>query len=132
MVKTIVHKVKFKAPPARLFDIYMDSKKHGAATGSTAKIGRAPGSPMQAWDGFITGTILATVPKTLIAQTWRGSDWKAHDPDSFLILHFEKGKGGGSLLTMVHAGVPDDQRDALDEGWSESYWEPWKAYLGEK
>lgn len=131
MVKTIVHKVKFKAAPEKLFDTYMDSKKHGAATGSTAKLGKAPGSSMEAWDGYITGKILATVPKSFVAQTWRAADWKDSDPDSFLILHFEKRKGG-SLLTMVHAGVPDDQREALDDGWKENYWEPWTAYLGEK
>ena len=44
---------------------------------------------------------------------------------------FEKAKGG-SLVTMVHAGVPDDQADALDDGWKENYWDPWKAYLGER
>ena len=131
MVKTLVQKVKFKAAPAKLFEIYMDSRKHGAATGSTAKVGKAPGSPMEAWDGYITGKLLATVPKSLIAQTWRASDWNDSDPDSFLILHFEKTQGG-SLLTMVHAGVPDDQEEALDDGWRENYWEPWKAYLGEK
>ncbi len=131
MVKTIVHKVKFKAAPAKLYDIYMDSKRHSAATGSPAKISKGPGSAMSAWDGFIAGRVLATVPKTFIAQTWRGSDWKASDPDSFLILHFEKTKGG-SLVTMVHAGVPDDQEEALGEGWHENYWAPWRTYLGER
>lgn len=130
MVKTIVHKVKFKAAPSKLYDTYMDSKRHAAAVGSTAKVGKTPGSPMQAWDGYITGTILATVPKTFIAQTWRASDWDDGDPDSFLILHFEKTKGG-SLLTMIHAGVPDEHEESLDEGWTENYWEPWKAYLEE-
>jgi activator of HSP90 ATPase len=131
MVKTIVQQVKFKVGPEKLFDIYLDSKKHGAATGSKAKVSKKPGSDFMAWDGFITGKLLSTVPKTFIAQTWRGSDWKKSDPDSFLILHFEKAKGG-SLLTMVHAGVPDDQYEDLNNGWNESYWEPWKAYLAEK
>ena len=131
MVKTIIQKVKFKTAPEKLFEIYMDSKKHGAAIGSVAKVGKAPGSEFMAWDGFITGTMLATSPKTLVVQTWRGSDWKRTDPDSVLTLHFDKAKGG-SLLTMVHAGVPDDQFEALSDGWKESYWDPWKAYLGEK
>ncbi len=131
MVKTIVQQVKFKAAPQKLYDIYMDSKKHAAAIGSTAKVGKQPGSEFMAWDGFITGKLLASVPKGFIAQTWRGSDWKKGDPDSFLILHFEKAESG-SLLTMVHAGVPDNQYEALDDGWRESYWEPWKAYLAKR
>lgn len=131
MVKTIVQQVKFKAAPEELYDLYMDSKRHGAATGSTAKVSKKPGSDFMAWDGYITGKLLATVPKTLVAQTWRASDWREDDPDSFLILHFERAKGG-SLLTMIHAGVPDGQREALDQGWRENYWEPWKDYLGER
>lgn len=130
-MKTIVQQVKFKATPEKLYDIYMDSKKHGAATGSKANVSKKPGSDFMAWDGFITGKLLATVPKSFVAQTWRGSDWTKDDPDSILILHFEKAKGG-SLLTLVHAGVPDDQREALDDGWRENYWEPWKDYLGER
>ena len=131
MVKTIVQQVKFKAPPEKLFDTYLDSKKHGAATGSPAKVSAKPGSDFMAWDGYISGKLVATVPKSFVAQTWRAADWRKSDPDSFLILHFEKDKGG-SLLTMVHAGVPDDQADNLDQGWKESYWTPWKAYLAKK
>ena len=131
MVKTIVQQVKFKAAPEKLFDIYLDSKKHGAATGSKAKVGKTPGSDFMAWDGYINGKLVATVPKSFVAQTWRAADWKDSDPDSFLILHFEKAKGG-SVVTMVHAGVPDEHADALNEGWKESYWDPWKAYLRKK
>lgn len=130
-MKTIVQQVKFKASPEKLYDLYMDSKKHTAAVGSPAKVSKKPGSDFMAWDGFITGKMLAATPKSFVAQTWRGSDWRASDPDSLLVLHFEKAKGG-SRLTMVHAGVPDDQYASLSEGWHESYWNLWKAYLGEK
>ena len=131
MVKTLVQQVKFKAAPDKLFDIYLNSAKHGAAIGSKAKVSAKPGSDFMASDGYITGKLVATVPKSFVAQTWRAADWKESDPDSFLILHFEKAKGG-SVLTMVHAGVPDDQADNLDDGWKESYWQPWKAYLKER
>ena len=131
MVKTIVQQVKFKAAPDKLFDLYLDSKKHGAATGSKAKVSPKPGSDFMAWDGYIHGKVVATVPKSFVAQTWRAADWQDSDPDSFLILHFEKAKGG-SVLTMVHAGVPDNQAEALTEGWKESYWDPWKAYLSKR
>lgn len=131
MVKTIVQQVKFKAAPEKLYDIYTDSKKHAAAVGSPAKVGKKPGSDFMAWDGYITGKILSTVPKSFVAQTWRASSWGKSDPDSFLILHFEKAKGG-SRLTMIHAGVPDNHYADLNSGWYESYWDLWKAYLGER
>jgi len=37
-MKTIQQTVKFGVPPERLYEIYMDSKKHGAAVGSSASI----------------------------------------------------------------------------------------------
>ena len=131
MTKTIVQQVKFGVAPERLYDIYMDSKKHGAATGSVAKVSKKVGSEFKAWDGYIAGKILALFPKRAIVQTWRAADWKKTDSDSILTIGVDKAPGG-SLLTLVHAGVPDNQYEALKEGWVISYWDPWKAYLGLK
>jgi hypothetical protein len=35
--------MRFAAPPNELFEMYMDSKKHSAATGAPAKIDRRAG-----------------------------------------------------------------------------------------
>jgi activator of HSP90 ATPase len=131
LTKTIVQQVKFAAAPGTLFGIYMDSKKHSAAIGSKAKVGREVGSTFEAWDGYITGKMLAVFPKRAIVQTWRGSDWAQRDADSILTLAFDKAPGG-ALLTLVQANVPDDAFAELDRGWVESYWQPWKEYLGRK
>jgi len=123
--------VKFAVAPEKLFDTYMDSKKHAAATGSTAKVSKKVGGAFEAWDGYITGKLLAVFPKRALVQTWRGSDWSKKDPDSVLTISFDKAPGG-SLLTLVHANVPDGAYDDLSSGWEESYWTPWKRYLGLK
>jgi hypothetical protein len=39
------------ATPEALFDLYLDSKKHTAATGGVAVLGKKVGDRFTAWDG---------------------------------------------------------------------------------
>ena len=131
-MKTIVQTLKFKAAPKVLYELYMDSKKHGLATGGAkAVISRKVGGSFSAHDGYIRGKTLLLVPGQTIVQTWRGGDWSKQDRDSQFILSFEP-EGSGTVLTMVHANVPDNQAEHLAKGWHDFYWKPWKKYLGEK
>ncbi len=131
-MKTIVQKVRFKAAPKVLFELYMDSKKHELATGGgKAVISRKVGGAFSACGGFIRGKNLLVVPGRTIVQTWRGTDWNQKDRDSIFILSFEPA-GSGTFLTMVHANVPDNQVKDVTKGWHDFYWKPWKKYLGEK
>lgn len=79
----------------------------------------------------ISGKFLLFAPGRLIAQTWRGADWKRADLDSLLILTFQRAPGG-CRMTMVHANVPDAHARSITGGWREHYWKPWKAYLKKK
>src|SRR5436309_394639 len=98
-MKTLIQKVKFKASPKVLFEMYMDSKKHTQSTGGKAVLNRKVGGSFSAHGGYIKGGNLMIIPNEMIVQTWRGSDWTQKDTDSILILVFEKTKGGG-LVTM--------------------------------
>ncbi|MBI4392732.1 MAG: SRPBCC domain-containing protein [Euryarchaeota archaeon] len=130
MARTIIQSVKFATTPDDLFDTYLDPKRHSAATGGGAMISMKLGAPFTAWDGFIEGVNLAVVAKRLIVQSWRGSDWREDDADSLLVLSFSKDMNG-AVLDLVHANVPDDQYEALDAGWHEHYWKPWREYIAE-
>ncbi|HEY5037740.1 MAG TPA: SRPBCC domain-containing protein [bacterium] len=127
-MKTLIQKIKFKASPKILFNMYMDSKKHSVATGGKAVISRKVGGSFSAHGGYIKGKNLKIVPNQMIVQTWRGGDWAAKDIDSIFILTFEKASGG-SLVTMVHANVPDRHGVHLAKGWKDHYWKPWNKYL---
>ena len=132
MPKTILQSVTFKnTSPEILYGIYMDSKKHSEATGGAAKISSKIGSAYSAWDGYITGKTLQLVIGRMIVQSWRNPDFKAGDPDSTLILQFER-KGSDALVHMVHANVPDSEYAGLKKGWNDFYWKPWKKYLSGK
>jgi len=129
MSKTIQQAVTFRASPERLYDIYMDARKHAAAINARVSIERRVGGRFSAFGGVLRGRNLALVPGRLIVQTWRGADWKKSEPDSVLVLAFARAPGG-ARLTLVHANVPDRRAGSIRRGWPKYYWKPWRAYLG--
>jgi activator of HSP90 ATPase len=130
-MKTIIHKVKFKATPKELFNLFLDSKKHSEATGGKAKVSSKVGGSFTAWDGYIRGKNLAIIPGRMITQAWRSGEFKDTDHDSILVLTFEKA-AGGTLLTMTHTAVPDHKAPGFNKGWRTHYWEPIKKHLAKK
>lgn len=128
MAKTIQQTVRFGVSPERLFDIYMDSKKHAATTDSTAAVSRKVGGSFAAFKGGVRGKNLAIVPRRLIVQAARGAGWTRSELDSILILKFDRARGGGRIR-LVHANVPDRYHAMIKRGWNEYYWKRWRAYL---
>ncbi|HYR40250.1 MAG TPA: SRPBCC domain-containing protein [Methylomirabilota bacterium] len=128
MPRTIQQKVTFRASPDKLFDIYLSSRKHTAATGAKAVMSRKVGGKFTAHGEHLKGRNVAIVPKRLIVQAWRAANWKKSDLDSVLVLAFSKAPGGGRV-SMTHVNVPDANAASITRGWRDYYWKPWKAYL---
>ncbi len=131
MLVTLSRRVRGAGSPETLFNIYLSSRKHAAATGAKAAMSRKVGGRFLAHAGHIRGRNLAIVPKLLIVQSWRGADWRKGNLDSILVLVFSRIRGGGRI-SMVHSNVPDAHAASINRGWEEHYWRPWKAYLRRK
>ncbi len=126
MTKTITQTVKFKGSSAKeVYGIYMNSKKHAAATGAPAEITKKVGEKWKAYKGQLRGTNLLVKANKTVVQTWRMKGWKA---DSVLTLQFDD-TDEGCQLTMVHALVPEEQAAHVKKGWTKMYWAPFKKYL---
>ena len=117
------------ATPAMLYEFFMDSAKHSAATGMPAKISRKAGGKWSAFGGMICGKTLALIPNKMIVQTWRSTAWKKSDPDSILVAQFEKSASGGATVYLTHIGVPEHDHKGVTQGWIKYYWDPWRKYL---
>ena len=129
MPKTIRQKILFKnATTKNLYDLYMDSKKHSAATGAPASISPKEGGRYSAHGNYIKGKNLQLIKNKLIVQTWRGAGWDKNWVDSTFIICLEQ-KGNDVVLYATHANVPDSEYDGMNRGWHEHYWTPWKKYL---
>jgi activator of HSP90 ATPase len=131
MTKTIQQSVRFKASPATLFEMYLDSKKRSAATGGKATLSRKVGRAFTAWNKMLRGRNLAIVRDRMIVQTWRSVNFKPGDADSILILEFSKAPGGGRI-DLVHVNVPLQDHKGVTNGWPKYYWKPWKKYIAAK
>lgn len=129
MTPAIEQTVAFNATPAKLYELFMDSAKHTAATGMPAKISRNVGGKWSAFSGMILGKNLSLIPNRMIVQSWRSAEWKKADPDSVLVVSFEKTADGAGQVHLVHVGVPEYDHHGVTQGWAKFYWDPWKAYL---
>lgn len=131
MGKTIVQRVRFSVPADELFETYMSSRRHAAATGSKVTIGRKAGDRFAAFTGGLRGKNLLIVPKRLIVQAWREGSWRKRDPDSILVLAFRRVRGGGEI-GLTHANVPDHAYPNIRKGWDRYYWRPWRRYFARR
>lgn len=131
MAKTILQTATFAASPERLFRLYMNPREHAAATGMRGvRLGRRPGSRFRVGTS-LAGRVLAVVPERLIVQTWRGTAWTRGEPDSIVVLTFERARGGGRV-NLVHANIPHRHYRGIVARWPTYYWRPWKTYLGRR
>ena len=127
MSKNINQTITFKTTPHEVYEALMDSKKHAAFSGGAAKISRAVGGEMMAYDGYITGKNIELVPDKKIVQDWRAVDWpEGH----FSRVTFESTPvPEGTRLDFTHTGIPEGEEASFEQGWIDNYWEPMKAFL---
>lgn len=131
MPRTIHQIVDFPASPDRLYRVYLNPGEHAAACGWGRPSIHARVGGRMAVAPHIKGKFLHLVPGRLIAQTWRGANWRKSDADSILVLSFLP-RRGGARLEMIHTNVPDANAKSITGGWRAYYWKPWKTYLSKR
>jgi uncharacterized protein YndB with AHSA1/START domain len=119
------------ASPEAVYEAWLDSAAHSAMTGGKAEVSDRIGAPFTAWDGYIQGRNIELVPGKRIVQSWRTAEFSDEDPDSIITIALEP-VAGGTLLTLEHAGAPDEQTGYEDGGWNDNYFAPMKAYFEKK
>lgn len=128
MRSVISQTITLPVPAQTLFEMYLDPAQHQAITGSPVTIGKEPGAEFRAFDGVLSGRILAVKSPNLIVQSWRSTAFKPTDADSTLILNFIADKAFGQI-DLVHLDVPEHDYDGVTQGWEKFYWTPWREYL---
>jgi uncharacterized protein YndB with AHSA1/START domain len=118
------------ATPHQIYAAWLDSLAHTDMTGGEASMSDEVGAAVSAWDGYITGRNLELVSGRRIVQSWRTSRFTDAHEDSIVTVTL-RAATGGTLLTLEHSNVPDDQRNYEDGGWEENYFEPMKDYFAE-
>ncbi len=127
MTPVIRQRVRFRASPRALFDLYLDSRRHSLSTSAPATISRKAGGKFKAFGEQLEGKNLLIVPGKQFVQLWRATHWKKADW-SILILTFSA-VAGGAQVDLVHVGVHAYDHKGVSKGWPQYYWRPWKKYL---
>ncbi|MFY9893742.1 MAG: SRPBCC domain-containing protein [Xanthobacteraceae bacterium] len=116
------------ASPEEIYRAWLDSLAHSEMTGGAANMSEQLGAEVSAWDGYISGRNLELVPGERIVQSWRTSEFADEHGDSVITILLEEADEG-TLLTLEHSNVPDEQRSYEEAGWQENYFEPMVAYF---
>ena len=119
------------ASPEEIYQAWLDSLAHSEMTGGAANMSEQIGAAVSAWDGYISGRNLELVPGERIVQSWRTSEFADEHGDSVITILLEEADEG-TLLTLEHSNVPDEQRSYEEAGWQENYFEPMVAYFTER
>jgi len=119
------------ASTRQIFDAWLDSLAHSEMTGSKANMSNEVGSNVSAWGGYITGRNLELVPGERIVQSWRTAQFVEEHEDSIITVTLEETENG-TLLTLVHSNVPDDQMSYEQGGWEQHYFRPMKKYFADR
>jgi uncharacterized protein YndB with AHSA1/START domain len=130
MCKTIKQRVKFNAPPATVYDLLADSKKHSAVTGRKATISRKIGGMFSVSGDDVSGINVDLVPGRRIVQAWRHRRF----PEgifSMAAVTLTPTTDGGTELVLTHRGVPKDLIPETELARREQYWSRIKAYLAQ-
>jgi uncharacterized protein YndB with AHSA1/START domain len=119
------------ATPQEIYEAWLSSEGHTAMTGGAAHASDEVGGEFDAWDGYIHGKNLELEPFRRIVQSWRSAQFGDEHEDSRIEVLFEA-NDDGTLMTVRHANVPDDQRGYENGGWQQSYVTPMQEYFSSK
>ncbi|HEV3058105.1 MAG TPA: ester cyclase [Vicinamibacterales bacterium] len=127
--KQINHEVFINAAAHDVFEALMDARRHTEMTGEAAQIDRKPGGAFTTYGGHVSGKTIESVPDRKLVQDWRASDWKPGYHSRVSISLEPVNEGGGTQLSLEHAGVPAEHVKEISDGWRSYYWSKLPAYL---
>jgi uncharacterized protein YndB with AHSA1/START domain len=119
------------ASAQEIYDAWLDSLTHSEMTRGEASMSDEVDAEVSAWDRYITGRNLELVPSERIVQSWRTTQFTDEHEDSIITVTLQEVEGG-TLLTLVHSNVPDEQTSYEQGGWQEHYFEPMKEYFADR
>lgn len=121
-------KTELPVSPQTVFDAWLDSEQHSAMTQSPATASSEIAGIFTAHDGYIHGINLEIEDGYRVLQTWRTSEFDDTHPDSSIEVRFESDPAG-TLLTLNHWNIPEDQAEGYQSGWQDFYFTPMLEYF---
>ena len=101
-----------------------DSQELKRLTGKSAKMGSKSGEPFSLQAGRLSGICVDLVPGKRIVLALREREFPqgVFSMATFL-LESQKRECPGTLLTLIHRGVPKDLIPRISKEWQTDFWE---------
>ena len=128
MSKPIHQEILISASPQNVYQALTDAKQFAEFTETAARIDPQSGGSFSCFDGMITGLTVEAIPGERLVQAWRVANWQA-GVYSIVKFEFEKINDTETRLIFDHTGFPEEDRQHLEPGWHNKYWQPLKNYF---
>lgn len=120
-------KTKINTSCKEIYSAWLSSEGHTNMTGGEATTSAKAGDDFTAWDGYIEGKNIELKPYNRIVQSWRTSQFEAHEEDSQIEILLNE-VDGQTELTLIHTNVPESG-EHYKQGWENHYFQPMKDYF---
>jgi activator of HSP90 ATPase len=121
-------KSTFKCSPEDLYRAFTIPEMVVAFTNGPVTLDVQLGGRFVMYGGMVEGTFIEVVPNERLKMSWRMKTWPAGH-HSAVILTFARGDAATDL-TVRQTGVPESQRDAMEQGWERHYFDAVKRTFG--
>ena len=117
----LAYEVRLDATPDAAWRLWTDPEQLVRWMGSRATLEPRPGGVFRleySSGDVAAGAYVEVDPERRVAFTWGWEAEPTFGPGTSTIeVAFEKVAAGGTLLRLLHSGMPSDLRGNVDEGW---------------
>ena len=134
--KTSALKIKYEfvPPPHVMYETLLDTNRIRGATASDATMSTEVGGKFSMFSGAVEGENVKLEPFSAdagvatIGWKWRFSTWQPGQYSDVVITLTDK--DGATRLELVQTGVPDEEKERTEKGWTSLLFDRLKAMLG--
>jgi uncharacterized protein YndB with AHSA1/START domain len=116
-MKPIVQTYEVKATPTQVFDALTNPATIQQWSGGPAQMDNKVGTNFSLFGGGVHGTNLEVIPNQKLVQEWYAEELEQPSKVSFTLVP----TGEGTIIELLHEGVPEGQIQKFSEGWKQHY-----------
>ena len=116
-MKTIKQEYQIKAPVEKVWEALTVPEAIEKWGGGPSKMMAEELSEFELWGGDIHGKNTEVVENKKLVQDWYSGDWPNPSRVAFVLTP----KDGGTLVSLVHENVPDEESEDIAYGWNRYY-----------
>lgn len=124
-MKSLTQSYTIHAPIEDVWNALVDDKTIEGWGGGPADMSEEVDTEFTLWDGSIWGKNTEIIPGEKLVQEWFAGEWEEPSIVTFSLSQ----DGDGTVVSLTHENIPDEEFEDIERGWEEYYLGPMKEYL---